>query len=274
VTVLLTPVTALAGRSRRGGNRLDPDRYPIRGPVYARRRSFNVDPERRDRNQRNRTRRAIAMALTRGELPDRLAVVLYQLLDRCTDTLLCPSPEGGPACSGWWSRRYIHNLVLPTDHQDDELQADGADRVVDGEVFDVGARTAGRWMAQLAELGWVEAIHRHRVVNGEKWGTSNLWRFRIPDHLRAELHAAEDAARSRKAGRHPKRPGPGRAPYPPNLEGGAAAAARLIRNNNEDRRRSPCPTCEGACWVPAPGTDRAVVRCGSCHGTGTTRAGP
>jgi hypothetical protein len=47
-------------------------------------------------------------------------------------------------------------------------------------------------MAALAELGWVEVIHRHKMINGEHWGTSNLWRFKIPDHLRAELHTAED----------------------------------------------------------------------------------
>lgn len=282
MTVLLSPPTARPGRSKRGGNRLEPDRYPARGPAYERRRSFGDDPERRDRNQRNRTRRAVAVALTRGELPDRLAVVLYQLLDRCTDTLLCPSPDDGPACSGWWSRRYIHDLVLPPDHDGDgppsddrdDTATDTTDDAADEElVDDAGARTAGRWMAQLAELGWVESIHRHRVVNGEQWGTSNLWRFRIPDHLRTELHATEDEARSRGAGRRPKRSGPGRPAYVTNRETTAAAAARL-NEANEDRRRAPCPTCEGNLWVPAPGTDRGVVRCESCNGSGTTRAGP
>ena len=70
----------------------------------------------------------MALALTRGELPDRLAVVLYQLLDRCTDTLLCPSPDDGPACSGWWSRRYIHDLVLPPDDDHDDYPSDESRR--------------------------------------------------------------------------------------------------------------------------------------------------
>jgi hypothetical protein len=301
VTALLTPNPSpsppFSGRPRRGGNRLTPDCYPLRGPVYTRRRSFGPDLERRDRHQRERTRRAVSLALTRGELCDRLAVVMYQLLDHCTDTLLCPSPEGGPACSGWWSRRYIHDLVLPPDHDrdghdggaHDDSDRDGDDHEVDdesdddvdledatvfGEVVEGGARTAGRWMAQLAELGWVESIHRYRVVNGLQRGTSNLWRFRIPDHLRSELHTAEDTARAKRAGRRPNRSGPGRATRPNHREATATAAARTIRNE-EDRLQAPCPACEGACWVPAPDDpNRGVVRCESCEGSGTTRAGP
>jgi hypothetical protein len=197
----------LARAARRGGNRLPPQRYPARGPAYDRTRAFGPDRERRDRHQRARTRRAIGLAQTRGELPPILAAVLYQLLDLCTDTLLGPAPEGAPACSGWWSRRFIHDLIYPPSIQPSDDDGMGVDQ---GELSDnpdapsdepdtsrfagAGARTAGRWMATLAGLGWVEAVHRHKVVNGEHWGTSNLWRFQIPDHLRAELHAAEHAS--------------------------------------------------------------------------------
>ena len=262
-------IVAVGRRSRRGGNRLRPQQYPVRGPTYQRRRCFGADPERRDRNQRSRTRRAVAVALTRGELPDRLAAVLYQLLDRCTDTLLCPAPDGGPACSGWWSERYIHGLIFPDgdDRTDEEANEWGG-----GDTKRRGARTAGRWMAELAQLGWVESIHRHRLVNGEISGTSNLWRLRIPDHLRGELHADEDTRRAQV-----RRPGSaGRAtPKGPrsqdHTDRQAAAAARSY-DDHDERRTNPCPQCNGVRRVEQ--ADGRWDNCPICRGSGTARGGP
>jgi hypothetical protein len=78
-------------------------------------------------------------------------------------------------------------------------------------------------MATLRELGWVEGVNRNRTVNGKPVGTSNLWRFRIPDDLRDEIEAAEDAARARKAARRPPSPKPSRGglrpPYGPTRPG-------------------------------------------------------
>jgi hypothetical protein len=263
-------VTVVGARRQRGGNRLSPDRYPVRGPSYERRRVFPDDPERRDRNQRNRTRRAVGMALTRGRLSDRLASLLSQLLDRCDDRLLGPAPDDGAACSGWWTLKYIHDLILPPDQVDDEEVAD----INEGEdVSDAGARTAGRWMSKLDELGWVNSIHRHRPVYGEKWGTSNLWRIRIPDDLRAELYELEDSARSRSAARRQKRSGPGRATPRSTGDGRdrQAAAAVLMAKIADARRLAPCSTCDTGGWVPAPGDGGGFVRCGDCNGSGTTR---
>jgi hypothetical protein len=143
--------------------------------------------------------------------------VLYALVDRCNDRLLGPAPaaedgENYEACSGWWRLAYIHHLVYS--HRD----PDGV--VIERDPGDEsGARTAGRWMATLRELGWVEGVNRNRTVNGKPVGTSNLWRFRIPDDLRDEIEAAEDAARARKAARRPPSPKPSRGglrpPYGP-----------------------------------------------------------
>ncbi len=280
----------------RGGNRLPPERYPARGPAYDRSRAFGVDRERRDKHQRTRTRRAIALAQTRGELPPILAAVLYQLLDLCTDTLLCPAPDEAPACSGWWSRRFIHDLIYPPGtpipEGDGPLGEDGASVDPTGFPHDMedlsdepggsrfagpGARTAGRWMAALVAAGWVQVVHRHKVINGEHWGTSNLWRFQIPDHLRAELHAAEDASRARRSTRRPSgaRP-PGkttRAPHGAARDDRSAAATAVVARNDA-RRSHPCPTCEANQWVYPFGQDGGAVRCSACDGTGTTLHGP
>lgn len=286
--------SAVLVRARRGGNRLPPERYPARGPAYDRSRAFGPDHERRDRHQRVRTRRAVGVAQTRGELPPILAAVLYQLLDLCTDTLLCPAPDEAPACSGWWSRRFIHDLIYPPGTQppditnadpDDSDDSDDPESLSesDGPRFaGPGARTAGRWMATLGALGWVEVIHRHKVINGEHWGTSNLWRLKIPDHIRVELHATEDASRARKSGRRPAgtRPPGTRPPRntprathgPPRDDRSAAATAGLARN--DARRSHPCPTCEGNQWVHPFGEAGGAVRCSVCDGTGTTLHGP
>jgi len=264
-------VTDLAARRcRRGGNRLPPERYPPKGPTYERQRAFAPDPERRDRHQITRTRRAVALALTRGELPPVLEVVLHQCLDRCTDSLLCAAPDGGPACSGWWSERYVHSLVYPDTHDTDD----------DGQLASddhTGERTAGRWMAQLVALRWLDVIHRQKVINGQPTGTSNLWRIRIPDHLRAELQAAEDQARTRNAGPHRKGRVTPTAPqnrHAPDGQSQQASAARHIAAEADRRRREPCSACGGIRWVEPDDGSTGVVRCAACDGSGAARDGP
>ena len=169
-------------KPHRGGNRLPPG-HPARGrpPSYQRCRSWGPDPERRDRNQRTRTRRAVALAQQRGQLSPLLAGVLAALLD-ASDQRLSES---------WWRLSTIARLVL------------GAERY--GEDKRAGQRTAGRWMAELRELGWVERLHRYEVGRGQLRWTSNLWRFVIPEELRAEVEEVEDIARAKaQARRAPK----------------------------------------------------------------------
>jgi hypothetical protein len=160
------------------------------------------------------------VALARGRLSPVLAAVLVQLLERCTERLVGPAPEGEEACSGWWSLAYIHRLVYA--HQGPGglvAERDPGD--------ESGARTAGRWMAELGEAGWVEAVHRYKIVNGRQRGTSNLWRLRIPGDLRVEMEASEDAARARKAARRPPPSGPARG-GPPRPYGARAGQARPV----------------------------------------------
>ena len=163
----------------RGGNQLPPG-HPARGrpPSYQRCPSWGPDPERRDRNQRTRTRRAVALAQQRGQLSPLLAGVLAALLD-ASDQRLSES---------WWRLSTIARLVL------------GAERY--GEDKRAGQRTAGRWMAELRELGWVERVHRYEVGRGQLRWTSNLWRFVIPEELRAEVEEVEDIARAKAQARH------------------------------------------------------------------------
>ncbi|MGH9129008.1 MAG: hypothetical protein ACRDY2_08590 [Acidimicrobiales bacterium] len=261
----------------RGGNHLPPGRYPPIGPSYDRRTAFDQDHERRDRHQRARTQRAIVRAVKRGTLPPLLATVLTQLLDLCTDTLVCPAPDDGPVCSGWWSLRFIHDLVLPA------LDVEGVPVPLEERNPLEGASTAGRWMRQLFALGWVDKIHRHRVVNGRQWGTSNLWRIQIPAEMRAELQGEEDASRSRNAerrhanGTRPGRTTPGRqgrnVPGYVAAQDQSAAAAAAERSQADQRHRDPCPACEGTRWVNHP-NGTGSVRCAACKGSGTARAGP
>ncbi|MGH3237985.1 MAG: hypothetical protein ACRDOH_32950, partial [Streptosporangiaceae bacterium] len=289
-------------------------------------------PERRDKNQRNRIRKAIGIALARAELDPILAAVVYQLLNLCNDTLLRTGPEGAPACSGWWSLSFIHNLVYPPyeevldeaaqvlnaepsparDEEPDEVPTsahrsedlaipedlvedlgdDGgaSDGEAEAEAVEAasGARTAGRWMATLVSLGWVKKIHRQRIVNGAMVGTSNLWLICIPDHLRVELHASEDAARASAGSRPKTKGGPGRhSPRsgrgggglaallgageagPDHREATAAASAARIRLEH-DIRLSPCGVCEGDRWIDAPPPSLGVITCPACGGKGTS----
>jgi hypothetical protein len=91
----------------------------------------------------------------------------------------------------WWRLSTIARLVL------------GAERY--GEDKRAGQRTAGRWMTELRELGWVERVHRYEVGRGQLRWTSNLWRFVIPEELRAEVEEVEDIARAKAQARHAPR---------------------------------------------------------------------
>jgi hypothetical protein len=180
------------GRPHRGGNRLPPG-HAARGrpPSYARIRSFGPDPERRDRHQRARTRRAVALTQARGQLSTTLAGVLGALLDASDDRV----------SDGWWCLATIARMVLGAEHY--------------GEDEDAGQRTAGRWMHELWELGWVEKVHRFRVVAGQCQATSNLWRVVIPAELRAEVTAGEDRARARHQPRRVTSKAPASSPLKP-----------------------------------------------------------
>jgi hypothetical protein len=274
-------------RKRRGGNRLAPDHYRSCGPRYERSRGFSSDPERRDRGQRTRTRRAVALAITRGELSPVLATVLYQLIDRCPDTLVRPVPitEGGaeglrrpnwPLVSGWWSLGYIRNLVP------DELVAEPEAASVAGAGAgghdQARSRTAGRWMAVLRECGWIERIHRQRIVNGEPTGTSNLWRIRIPDHLRAVVYEMEAEDWARRSGRRSGGARPRRAAYPvreghSEIEKTQQAAQDTYRRNDA-RKSTPCPRCNGDGLIESVRDPGRVEVCGACRGQGTAAADP
>jgi hypothetical protein len=207
----------------RGGNRLPPG-HPARGrpPSYERCRSFGPDPERRDRNQRTRTRRAVALAQQRGQLSPLLAGVLAALLD-ASDQRLSES---------WWRLSTIARLVL------------GAERY--GEDKRAGQRTAGRWMAELRELGWVERVHRYEVGRGQLRWTSNLWRFVIPEELRAEVEAVEDIARAKAQARRipqgrvaPPAASAAQAPPPPQAGPSAEKAATLVSSSAPGAQEPP-----------------------------------
>lgn len=257
-----------SNRVCRGGNRLNPDQYRPNGPAYQRVRDFTADPERRDRHQKTRTRRAIGLAVTRGELPPLLGAVLHQLIDRCNDRLLEPGPDDGPRCSGWWSLHYIHDLIYPQSPAADNPTSEPVDNNPQddpqGDETRAGSRTAGRWMSALVELGWVEKIHRHRLVNGIAVGTSNLWRIKIPAHLRHEIHASEDAARSTN---NPRR-------------GRTTLSTRAGTSRPDTQAKRPHALEQAACdhcragWIET--RDHAghlrEMRCPNCRGTG--RASP
>lgn len=207
---------AHAGRGRArlwGGNRLGPDRLPAVGPVYCRERDEPTDPERRDRRQEQRHRRAIVLAQERGELSPLLAGVLGALLSFCDGD--------GRVGVIWPSLATIAKRVRGADWYDGKR---------------AGSRTAGRWMRELRTLGWVQRQHRFAHEGGLVRGTSNRWWLTIPEHLRLELLAQEDEARSRtQRGRSgsgrvtPKGPGRGRGsgvPEPAPSQGYAAAEGR------------------------------------------------
>jgi hypothetical protein len=75
------------------------------------------------------------------------------------------------------------------------------------------ARTAGRWMAELVELGWLHCQHRYRIVQGRYESTTNLWRIDIPDRWRQRVLEAE--GRRRKETKAQQRAGGARRYTPP-----------------------------------------------------------
>ena len=178
------PALTAAVPASRGGNRLSPG-HPSRGraPSYPRCRTWRPDPERRDRNQRARVRRAAAAAQKQGSLSPTQTAVLFALLDASDDYLN----------EAWWRLSTIAKLVY------------GEERY--GEDPSAGQRTAGRWMAELRQLGWVERVHRFHVVRGQRRWTSNLWRFVIPEEFREAVTASEDARRARTLRRSTTPPG-------------------------------------------------------------------
>ena len=210
-----TPGVTVEDQLRRGGNHLPPG-HAARGrpPSYARIRSFGPDPERRDRHQRARTRRAVALAQARGQLSTTLAGVLGALLDASDDRV----------SDGWWCLATIARMVLGAEHY--------------GEDEDAGQRTAGRWMHELWELGWVEKVHRFRVVAGQCQATSNLWRVVIPAQLRAEVTAGEDRARARHQPRRitPQATAP---PFPPPPAPPAPAEPDEHQGGADEANRTP-----------------------------------
>jgi len=111
-------------------------------------------------------------------LPAHLAAVLGALLQAADKRL----------SDGWWRLSTIARLVLGEEHYGEDPRA--------------GQRTAGRWMAELGERGWVQRTHRYRSVAGHCQGTSNLWRFVIPAELRAEVLSGEERARARNQSPH------------------------------------------------------------------------
>lgn len=175
-------------RARWGGDHLGEGRWRARGPSYQRCRAVPTDPERRDRHQEARFRAAIALAQQRGELTPLLAGVLGVLPSFCDhDGRLKPI---------WPSLRQIAWRVRGKAWYGVETSDETADDGVDETGSTVGARTAGRWMQALGELGWVLRQHRYTWKHGAVRGTSNIWWLTIPTHLRDELEASEDARRS------------------------------------------------------------------------------
>ena len=152
---------------RRGGNRL-PVGHPARGRThrYPRQRMLPEDHERRDRHQRERTRRAAIRAVGEGALTRSQHQILETLISFSDEHLTMVWP------------------TLGTIGQ----RAGGLDE-----------RTVGRHMQALKELGWVAWNHRYKFVAGRIVADSNLWRVDIPPRYRAQLHQSEDRARQRKA---------------------------------------------------------------------------
>jgi hypothetical protein len=266
-TEMLLSAGVVVRRSRRGGNRLPPDRYPRCGPRYERSRSFGPDPEVRDKWLRGRMRQAIRLAQERGELSLRLAVVLERILEHVTnDTLVVTGPEDGPVCSGWWKLATIHKMVYRG--PDDVVSVNGEDDSDENRC----ARTACGWMAELGGLGWVERVHRQRIVNGVPCGTSNLWRIRMPDHIRDALREASDARRAEKRAATPtsgrvtprgSRGGGGHRSG--DLVNASAVAAHAFITSHDRRRDAPCPACNGDRVIETAG---GAVQCETCRGSG------
>jgi hypothetical protein len=262
-------------RHKRGGNRLPPDRYRERGPAYERVDEFGPDPERRDRTQREVTRRAVDLAVRRGELPAGEATLLYQMMEASNDRLIDDGGQG-VACTGWWSLAALRRMI-PDGLVSEEDLASEAGVVDEAGMKNRGARTAGRKMSNLRRWGWLDVIHRKpSVVNGEVQWTSNLWRIKIPDHLRLELRGAQDVKRARRSAdrRGPGRAQPPKGGRPDDARSKTQAAAVAIMARNDAIRANPCPACGGGGWIYNE-EGKAEQRCPFCKGDGhLSGAGP
>lgn len=222
----------------RGGNRL-PEGHEARGrpPAYDRVRSFGPDPERRDRRQRERSRRAAELAAERGELPRILHRAVIRLLE-----------YGDDRCSPVWP----------------SLTTIGRD------IGGYDQRTAGRWMAELVTLGWVERVHRYRFRDGHIEGDSNLWRVIIPERWRVLLQDREDAARSRSGKARPTRRAPQNGPgrqrsgtsRPPAQSNGSGSTSPDGTDSTDEAPVVDCSMCEGRGYTLGDRGQR--VFCGFC----------
>jgi hypothetical protein len=205
-----------------------------------------------------------------------LAAVLNQMMERSNDRLIGPTDYRGVACTGWWELATIRKMVP------DGLiaQEDLANEARSGHerARKRGERTAGRWMSELGRLGWIERVHRKPgYVNGEPQWTSNLWRVKMPEHLRLELRAVQDASRARQGA---SRKGPGRVqakgggvrPQADDDSARRRAAEEKIFAENVARRDAPCPACDGGRFVFDE--DRRASICPWCLGAGYEARGP
>lgn len=184
------------------------------------------------------------MAEAQGQVTSTLAGVLFTLLEAADDHL---HPT-------WWSLAYIARLVLGEGRYGDDPAG--------------GQRTAGKWMAELGRLGWVERQHRFVVEDGGVRGTSNLWRFTIPPVLRQAVQDAEDAGRRANAGRRPKGARTSKAPQ--NRRGGperpVGAPTPPPFAQRDLARQAPCPACGGDRFVAHP--NGGVIACAACDARG------
>lgn len=184
-----------------------------RPPRYKRCRALPTDPERRDRHQRERIRRAAASALACGELTKHLYFVLMFLTSLTTD-------EAQP---NWSGQAYIGR------------RAGG-----------FAARTVCRWFKDLKDLGWVHVQHRWQVRDGLIVGATNLWRIDIPEDYRVELEAAEDAKRAATlAKRRPERALPA-SPTPPEIPAKELYARQEAQRQAWDAQAGPKADAEVA----------------------------
>jgi len=175
------------------------------------------------------------MAQDAGLLPPHLAAVLGRLLDASDDHLT----------AGWWSLGWIARAVLGQDRY-------GPDNVG-------GQRTAGRWMAELHRLGWVQREHRFVVEAGRVRATSNLWRLVIPEPLRQAVLHSEDRARARTLKTNP----PTRRPQLMSDRRSEADAA--IRRRLQQRHDGvACTSCGGSGWIDHPTEPNSVIPCDAC----------
>lgn len=194
VTAALATLRDFHRRGRHGGNHLAPGhKHRAWTPDYDRVREFPSDPERRDKWQRERTRRAASLALhERGELSKEEAHYLDVMLNLTNETC----------------KITYHSLTAIG------IAAGGA-----------AAKTAGYWLGRLRTLGWVQARHRWKPVRSRIEATTNEWRIDIPEHLRAEVleREAEKRARTREENRSKK---PGR--YTPKATSGPEVDEELL----------------------------------------------